>query len=500
MNSGTLEHVLATLDVKLNAFAVCEIGADWRLRVPPLETVIFHFVLAGRGHLEFDGRRVPIAAGTIVIVPPGISKSISGPDRVRREVSASDSCETLANGLHVFRARWGDAALILGCATLSVSCGESLELFKRMGKPLVASLAGNAHFASGFDALVDELTQPGVGTMVVAECLLKQALVLALRTQDHDSGPGFLDHLGDDRAARAATAMIEAPEQPHRIATLAELCGMSRSSFISHFVRGYSKPPGEFLQTVRMHSAARLLVTTELPVKCIAAQVGYASRSQFSRAFKQAYRTDPSAYRARHLRLAQTPTGELGLDGKVFITDALATRPARCADPHREKIALRELAERMASDPVDLLPHFVELAMKLTDSASAGLSIFDLNAEPDVFKWRFLHGQLAAFEGAATPRNDSPCGVTLDVNHPMLLSHPERIYEWIAAENLVVPEVLLVPLYVEGEPLGTLWVVAPDEGHFTRDDANLLSGLAGFVGIALKMLRTGGELGKALAA
>ena len=80
------------------------------------------------------------------------------------------------------------------------------------------------------------------------------------------------------------------------------------------------------------------------------------------------------------------------------------------------------------------------------------------------------------------------------------LAHPEKIYDWIAAENLIVPEVLLVPLYVAREAFGTLWVVAPDEEHFGPGDARVLSELASFVGIALKMQRGQAEPGTALAA
>jgi hypothetical protein len=40
-----------------------------------------------------------------------------------------------------------------------------------------------------------------------------------------------------------------------------------------------------------------------------------------------------------------------------------------------------------------------------------------------------------------------------------------------------------------GEPLGTLWVVSPEEEHFSQSDARVLSEFASFVGIALKMQR-----------
>ena len=176
----------------------------------------------------------------------------------------------------------------------------------------------------------------------------------------------------------------------------------------------------------------------------------------------------------------------------VFITEALARRSPKRTDYQREIRALLDLAVDMTDAPAEVLPHLVSLAMEMTGAVSAGLSLYDPMGASDIFRWRHLRGTLAAFENATTPRNDSPCGVTLDLNTPVLVAHPERIYDWIAAENLVLPEILLVPLASgREEPLGTLWMVAESSGHFDSGDARAASELAEFVGIALRMLRRG---------
>ena len=114
-----------------------------------------------------------------------------------------------------------------------------------------------------------------------------------------------------------------------------------------------------------------------------------------------------------------------------------------------------------------MLPRFVELAMELTEGVSAGFSLYEPEPAPGIFRWRHLHGSLAAFENATTPRNFSPCGVTLDQNRPVLARHAERFYSWISDAHIVVPEVLLVPLLVgDNETLGTLWIVSDEDGHF----------------------------------
>lgn len=184
---------------------------------------------------------------------------------------------------------------------------------------------------------------------------------------------------------------------------------------------------------------------------------------------------------------------------EIYITDALPSRAPRAADPGREKRAILDLAATMADNPAEVLPRFVSLAMEMTGSTSAGLSLYETDNDAPVFRWRHLHGLLAPFENATTPRDDSPCGVTLDQNRTVLAHHPEQIYDWISAENLIIPEVLLQPLYIGStEPLGTLWVVAPEEGYFDPGHARITAELAGFAGQALKMIRAEERLQSAL--
>lgn len=183
----------------------------------------------------------------------------------------------------------------------------------------------------------------------------------------------------------------------------------------------------------------------------------------------------------------------------LYITSELTKRRPPRTDFLREKQAIQDLACRMAEQPAEVLPRFVDLAMQLTGGVSAGLSLFEPVPSPGVFRWRYLRGSLATFEGATTPRDFSPCGITLDMNGPVLCLHPERFYDWIADAEILVPEVLLVPFHPGGvEPLGTLWIVAEQEGHFHAEHARIASELASFVAIALKMLGTEQRLQAAL--
>lgn len=128
---------------------------------------------------------------------------------------------------------------------------------------------------------------------------MKQCLVLLLRQhldRQSTASPLFAA-LQDGRLARAVAAVVEPLGAHHSLVDLAALAGMSRSSFSERFSRTFSQSPLDFVLTVRLRHAAHLLSATELPAKLVSDAVGYASRSHFSRAFKFAYGTDPSAYR-----------------------------------------------------------------------------------------------------------------------------------------------------------------------------------------------------------
>jgi two-component sensor histidine kinase len=177
------------------------------------------------------------------------------------------------------------------------------------------------------------------------------------------------------------------------------------------------------------------------------------------------------------------------LSEAVFPAPGLNGRAAPANDYVRDKTAIQDLARRMVDEPEAVLPRFVELAMEIAGGVSAGLSLFEEGPDDGVFRWRHLHGTLAAFEDACTPRNFSPCGVTLDRAEPVLAVHAERAYDWIADADIVVPEVLLVPLQGRaGESLGTLWIVSDTPGHFHQGHAQSVTELATFAGIALHMI------------
>ena len=172
----------------------------------------------------------------------------------------------------------------------------------------------------------------------------------------------------------------------------------------------------------------------------------------------------------------------------LFITNALGERRRVRRHTIMPDRFLVELAVTASADPAEAIPRLVAMAQELTGATSAGLSILDSEAQPQVFRWKHLHGVLANFEGTFTPRDYSPCGTTLDQGRPLLCKRPERYFKWVAEAGVSIAEVMLVPLRwaAPDSSRGTLWVVAPGENYFDADDARILEDVASFAAEALQ--------------
>jgi AraC-like DNA-binding protein len=100
-----------------------------------------------------------------------------------------------------------------------------------------------------------------------------------------------------DRLAPAVVEMTQQISKAHTLATLAATAGVSRSAFAIGFRNTFGRSPMEFLGSIRLQEASRLLRSTRLPVKVISTQVGYESRSSFANAFRRAFGMSPGDFR-----------------------------------------------------------------------------------------------------------------------------------------------------------------------------------------------------------
>jgi len=166
-------------------------------------------------------------------------------------------------------------------------------------------------------------------------------------------------------------------------------------------------------------------------------------------------------------------------------TAELIQRPSRPPDYAAENQALIALAREMATSPEGILQALADTALKLCHAHSAGLSILEDGDQKKNFHWRAISGQWAPHVNGGTPRGFGPCGTVLDRNITMVCSHPERDFPYWKEVKPLLEEGLLVPFYIKGEAVGTIWVAVHDGSRrFDAEDLRVLTNLGAFTAAA----------------
>jgi len=317
MKTNTLERLLCLLDVRMNALALCEVSRGFRLKLPAMETVLVHYVLQGHGVLSAEyGAQISFGPDALIFLPPGCGHEISeqGDEPV---VAWKDIATSLGDGMMKF-ADGLPPVITSACGTISADC-EGLDLFEKFQEPVVENMSGDSRVRTAFQSMLDELQTARFGTRPLAEALMKQCLILALRNQVERGEITLLPLIGgrDPRLVRTLLDLMEDPAREHTVDELAAASGMSRSLFSERFAEAFARPPMDLLKQIRLHRAANLLRSTNLPVQVIGLTVGYASRSYFSRAFRAAYEHDPKAFREEARKAAAQKGNATGSTMKV---------------------------------------------------------------------------------------------------------------------------------------------------------------------------------------
>jgi GAF domain len=166
----------------------------------------------------------------------------------------------------------------------------------------------------------------------------------------------------------------------------------------------------------------------------------------------------------------------------VIVTPQLVYRACRPANLKEENEAFHELALCLVSEPDRFLDRLVEVALRLCQAGTVGISLESTDAEgKGIFRWIAMAGELKALIGGTTPRDFSPCGICVDQNQPTLMRDLVRAYPYLKDAPLPIIEALLLPWGIKGGPMGTLWVVAhSDDRNFDLHDVRVMGSLAAF--------------------
>src|SRR5215813_14823964 len=180
----------------------------------------------------------------------------------------------------------------------------------------------------------------------------------------------------------------------------------------------------------------------------------------------------------------------------ILCTEELQCRPSRPPDYEKENRALVTLVSALADSPSTILQTLAETILETTQGDSAGLSLLTKDGKrPDAsgnrFYWPAIAGTWNPHVGGGTPRDFGPCGDVLDQNRTLLFRHFERRYPYFIPITPAVEECLLVPFYIGGKAVGTIWAITHgDRREFDSEDERIMNTLGQFASLAYQTVES----------
>jgi AraC-like DNA-binding protein len=286
------QAALATLDLRI--LAVQRITADrwWNFQqvVSPFSR-LWH-ILEGEATVEQGGQQFRLRPGTLHLVPAFMPHNCHCPRRFRHFYLHFSA--RLPTGIDLF-AMLDFAAQVKASPTATAWCERLEQLYPERRLPCFDP------FRKEYQSFPAELRQPGweepPADWFEAQGLLRLLLAPFLKTAPSHEGL----HARVARRFLAVQEFIQARmREPITLADMAAVAGLHPAYFSDRFAELVGVRPMEYLVRRRIERAQFLLLTTPVPIKAIAHEVGLPDAGHFSRVFSSHCGASPTSYRLKH--------------------------------------------------------------------------------------------------------------------------------------------------------------------------------------------------------
>ena len=264
-----LSHVLAQVRLTGDQFFSQTLARSEGLELADNEA---HVIIVTIGELEMRGddhAADVIEAGDLLLLPRGLSTG-------QLVVPKADTTVALCRF-------WFDPEIL---QTMVLALPRHIHIRGAEGADWIE---GMLHFvlAEAADS------QPG-GALMISR-IIDLLVIRTIRAWVHrGETSGWLGGLADARIARSLKAIHEQPLQRWSVNSLADLAGMSRSSFSGRFTTLVGRSPLRYQNEWRLALARDMLKRGNARVGEIGLRVGYESEAAFSRAYKQVFGHAPN--------------------------------------------------------------------------------------------------------------------------------------------------------------------------------------------------------------
>lgn len=293
-----LSHLLQMITITGQLEVRCVYGAPWRVAwgQSAAHEIPYHVVLKGRAIIEDPETKTAreLVAGDIVLFPHGSAHVLHdggghapGPTDNRQGFAGWTLSKNDGQGEH----------LDMLCGRFFIEPPHNRLIQNYLPTNLVVRAmdvhgeedigSASNHLASLVELMRMESAGDKPGGYAILNALSSALFTLALRAaSESELAPaGLLALAGHPRLAPAISAMFANPARPWNLPDLADLCSMSRATFMRHFRGKLGRSAIDLLTDIRMSLAANELKNPAMTTEAVAESVGYQSISAFRRVF-----------------------------------------------------------------------------------------------------------------------------------------------------------------------------------------------------------------------
>jgi AraC family transcriptional activator of mtrCDE len=305
-----LSHLLQTITVTGQLEIRCAYGAPWRVAWPrsAAHEIPYHVVLKGRAIIEDPQTQTAqeLVGGDIVLLPHGSAHVLH--DGGGRAPGPTYTRQRSAGWMLSANDGQGERLDML-CGRFFISpphdrlmrdyLPTNLVVRAMDGKGEDGVASASNHLAGLLGLMRTESASDKPGGHAILNALSSALFTLVMRAaSESEQAPEGLSALaGHPRLAPAISAMFADPARQWTLPDLADLCSMSRATFMRRFQHTLGRSAAELLTDIRMSLAANELKKPQVSTEAVAELVGYQSVAAFRRVFAEKMGMTPGQWR-----------------------------------------------------------------------------------------------------------------------------------------------------------------------------------------------------------
>lgn len=297
-SSPLVDWLLESLELQASLFHVGRYCGGWHASTHGMARASFHLVVQGHCwlHIEGEDQARRLNAGDAVFLLRDLNYRLSSAE-------AADTARQLPRMAMTALDNQAQDGVGLVCGFFHFKSGLSSLIIEGLPDWILLRAddpSSNAPRAL-FELILEECQRLPAPSSALLERLSHLLFLYVLRQQvaDNQNLGGLVALARHPVFAPLLDQLIEQPQQPWSLESMAACTGLSRSAFFKRFNELAGQSPGQVLLALRLRHAC-LLLKTNHTVEQASTAVGYQSIAAFTRAFAKSVGVQPGAYRKQH--------------------------------------------------------------------------------------------------------------------------------------------------------------------------------------------------------